>query len=453
MRFEKQVHWSEGLFLQPHHLQKMQHDLTNIARQQRNMLSPFPYGFIDLEIDNEALTSRRIVIKHFSAIMPDGQELSMPGNCNVAPLELTFDSSASTELIIYLALPLHSELAPNLVTEQNSSKGRYRLSEVKIVDENTTEDEIPVMVREMNAFLLTDIKNARECTYLPLCKVQWVSINAGLPSLRLEKNYIPPFFSLSSECPILSMASELVFQLKGARNSIISKFDLEGFDPTTMAASKMLLVEKLRIVGVFARILDSELVPERISLYDLYLELVTLLTELESLTPMIQAADVPKYDHDDPYTVFNLLISRIRAILLQGSVSTALSFEFSRVDNLLSLEIEDDHIFSSNELFLALQFEGNLRDRVLDIEEGDNFRLIDKKSFSDRIRGVKLSEVRYPPQYLPTIGHTLWFKVMLSQSENIWKYITEERNMVIDCAGDLFPDLKATLYVSIESGS
>ena len=246
MRFEKQVHWSEGLFLQPHHLQKMQHDLTNIARQQRNMLSPFPYGFIDLEIDNEALTSRRIVIKHFSAIMPDGQELSMPGNCNVAPLELTFDSSASTELIIYLALPLHSELAPNLVTEQNSSKGRYRLSEVKIVDENTTEDEIPVMVREMNAFLLTDIKNARECTYLPLCKVQWVSINAGLPSLRLEKNYIPPFFSLSSECPILSMASELVFQLKGARNSIISKFDLEGFDPTTMAASKMLLVEKLR---------------------------------------------------------------------------------------------------------------------------------------------------------------------------------------------------------------
>ncbi len=88
---------------------------------------------------------------------------------------------------------------------------------------------------------------------------------------------------------------------------------------------------------------------------------------------------------------------------------------------------------------------------MADVELGDNFRLIDKGSLTDRIRGVKLEEVTYPPQYLPNISHTLWFRLVPEKSERIWKYIHSEMSMVIDCAKDLFPDLMATLYVSVDS--
>ena len=95
MRFDEMVHWSEGQFLQPHHLQRLQSSLEQLSRSQRELAMAFPCGFCDLELDTEALKSRRIVIRRFSAVLPDGQEVSMPGNCNVEPLTLEFSPEAA----------------------------------------------------------------------------------------------------------------------------------------------------------------------------------------------------------------------------------------------------------------------------------------------------------------------------------------------------------------------
>ena len=142
MRFEEQVHWSEGLFIQPQHLQQMQASLISLARVQRKISVPFDYGFYDLELDPEALITRRVVIKRFSAVMPDGTEISMPGNCNVETLELTMENSGQTEVNVYLTVPIRSTIGANLVSE-NKSNGRYILKENLVVDENTGENEIP----------------------------------------------------------------------------------------------------------------------------------------------------------------------------------------------------------------------------------------------------------------------------------------------------------------------
>ena len=55
MRFNKTLHWEEGLFLQQQHLQYLQHDLQNRIRASRSLEAPYSEGFIDLELDEEAL--------------------------------------------------------------------------------------------------------------------------------------------------------------------------------------------------------------------------------------------------------------------------------------------------------------------------------------------------------------------------------------------------------------
>jgi type VI secretion system ImpJ/VasE family protein len=450
MRFDEQVHWSEGLFIQPQHMQLMQQNLVSLVHKVRKLDMPFDYGFYDLELDPEALISRRVVIKRFSALMPDGTELSMPGNCSVEPLELSIDNSSETEVDVYLTVPNLSDVHPNINTDTYTG-GRYNLREISVVDENTAENEIPVITRDIQVFLLTDVKNTTNCTYMHLCKLRWISINSGLPSLQQIKEYMPPFISVSADCPLLPLVSELIFQLKSSKNSILTKFDAELFDKDNISGSKILSLLQLRVFTYFERLLRSELVPGRINPYTLYLELMHLLSELESLYPNSEYDSVMPYDHDDLWPVFDSLLKRIRAILLRGDVSSALSFEFYEKDSHLWLDITDERVFSSKDIFLAIQFTGNLKDRIADVEIGDNFRLIDKASLSDRIRGVKLEEVRYPPQYLPNISHTLWFKLVPEKSERIWKYIHQEMSMVIDCAKDLFPDLMATLYVSVDS--
>ncbi|SKA66743.1 type VI secretion protein, VC_A0114 family [Succinivibrio dextrinosolvens DSM 3072] len=450
MRFDGQVHWSEGLFIQPQHLQQMQINMNSLIRAQRKFSVPFDYGFYDLELDPEALTTRRVVIKRFSAVMPDGTEISMPGNCKVETLELSLENSGQTEVDIYLTVPTLSTTESNLKSDSKTN-ARYTLKENLVVDENTGENEIPLISRNINAFLLTDVKNANDCTYIQLCRLRWVSINAGQPSLQLVNDYMPPFVSLSKDCPLLKISSELIFQLKSAKNSILEQFESEIFDPNSLSGSKVLQMMILRIASLYAARLDSELVPGRISTFALYLELISLLSELEAVNPSTSYEPVPHYDHDNLKPVIETLLKRIRGILLRGGVSSALAFEFYEKNSVLQLEDLDERVFSTKNLFLAVQFTGNLRDRVDDIEVGDNFRLIDRKSLSDRIRGVKLLEIRNPPQYLPNIAHTLWFRLDCDSSERIWKYINEEKNMVIDCAGDLFPNLTATLYVAVDS--
>ncbi len=314
MRFDQQVHWSEGLFIQPQHLQVMQHNFLSLARKNRNIVMPFDYGFYDLELDPEALISRRVVIKRFSAVMPDGTEISMPGNCSVEPLELTMDNSGETEVEVYLTIPNLSSVQPNINTDTYTG-GRYNLREISVVDENTAENEIPLITRDIHAFLLTDVKSATNCTYMRLCKLRWISINSGLPSLQLIKEYMPPFIGISKDCPLLSYISELIFQLKSSKDSILTKFESEIFDEDKISGSKVLSLLKLRILTFHERLLKSELVPGRTVPYVMYLELVQLLSELESLSPSSEYADILPYDHDDVWPVIDSLLKRIRAIL------------------------------------------------------------------------------------------------------------------------------------------
>jgi type VI secretion system ImpJ/VasE family protein len=448
MRFDEMIHWSEGLFLQPHHLQLMQRSLGNLARAQRDLAMPFPYGFCDLELDADALKSRRIVVKRFSAVLPDGQEISMPGNCNVEPLTLEFKPGAASSQLIYLQLPRWSSQEPNLASGEGP-KGRYMLHETSVADENSSDNEIPVMVRRLNAVLVTGDHRSENGVALPVCKVDWTVINSSMPSLSQNEDYLPPFIKVSKDCRLLAMAGELLFQLRSSRNSILGAFAAEGFDPKLAGAQSVLKILRLQTVNRYERRLNALLVPERLTPFELYLELDSLLADLDAQEPHDRFADVEPYNHDDPLPAFKSLFQRIRAILLKGGVSSALSFEFTRGDApYLELRTDDERVFSSEDVFLAISFSGDLQSRVQDVETGDNFRLIDKNSFTDRVRGVKLAELRYPPSYLPLSPDTLWFKVLTGESQRIWKYISEDHCMIIDSARELFPNLQATLYVN-----
>lgn len=449
MRFEEQMHWSEGLFLQPHHLQLLQMNQENLSRKQRELVLPFAYGFCDLELDLEALKARRISIKRFSAVMPDGQELSMPGNCNIGPLTLDLDTKAESSIMIYLVLPLWSNQEKNL-SENAGLAGRFTLKEISVVDENTSDNEIPVMVRRFNASLTSDLNSARNCTVLPLCRVNWVVINASMPSLAIEETYIPPFIKLTKDCALHSRVNELLFQMRSAHSAMLSGFENQGFDSETLNGQDLLNIIKLKTLSRYIQRLDTLIVPGRITPFMLYEELVTFLAELESLDPLLRSKPYPVYDHDNLRPVIIGLIDRIAAIILKGGLSSALSFQFTDNGQYLELSISDERVFEAQNIFLALEFNGSLSDRVPNVENGDNFRLIDKSSFTDRIRGVKLSELRLLPHYLPNLPNTIWFKVQREQSERVWKFIAEDRMMIIDSAKDLFPQLKATLYVNVE---
>lgn len=456
MRFAKPIHWAEGLFLEPQHLQRAQVLTQQQTWQTLSLCLEYAYGLIDLEIDEEALEAKRIVLTKLSAIMPDGTQISMPGNCHVPPLQLDLNLQAAANasanasvsaqgFMVYLALPSLSVTDSNLGVKQQS--GRYSLAAERMLDENTGDNEVSLIVREYNVQLTTKDQSSTSHCVLPIARVRY----SPQLKLQLDKTYLPPFVTVSSSCPLLPWATELLFMLKNCRVNLEADIEKDGFDSKLVTGADMLRLTQLAALNSFIERAENFLQPNKITPFALGLELCDLLGRLSVLNPLAHAR-APQYQHEDAFPMFQELSLRIRTLLSRENTSqefACLEFGLDQ-QGFLGLFNLPDSFFSASQYFLAVSFAGDLRERIADIENGDNFRLLDVGSFKDRIRGVKLVHLRYPPHFLPSLNHTIWFKLMVEESLKVWSYIREDRAMVIDYAPSLFGNLSASLYFSVE---
>lgn len=72
------VHWHEGLFLQPQHLQLMQRRLQLEMRAARALLCPQFYGVVEGKLSYDDLADGRIRFERLHVILPSGQEVRFP---------------------------------------------------------------------------------------------------------------------------------------------------------------------------------------------------------------------------------------------------------------------------------------------------------------------------------------------------------------------------------------
>ena len=66
------VHWHEGLFLQPHHIQLMQHLLGEQGAGERRLAWAYPYGLIEYRLSSDALENMLVQFDHLEVVLPSG---------------------------------------------------------------------------------------------------------------------------------------------------------------------------------------------------------------------------------------------------------------------------------------------------------------------------------------------------------------------------------------------
>ncbi|MCF6287290.1 MAG: type VI secretion system baseplate subunit TssK, partial [Candidatus Hydrogenedentes bacterium] len=96
------IHWHEGLFLQPHHMQQMQQNIITQIRAERRMGFAYGYGVIESELSDDSLRNMLVQFKHLRVIMPSGQEVEYPASADLPPLNLqaAFDSGAEAVTVM-----------------------------------------------------------------------------------------------------------------------------------------------------------------------------------------------------------------------------------------------------------------------------------------------------------------------------------------------------------------
>src|SRR3954453_15293947 len=102
-----QIHWQEGLSLQPHHLERMQKAVHDQISDERRLGWAYPYGLVEARISRDELENMRIRFDRLRAIMPSGLEINFPESCDLPSLDIkqAFSKGAGSFTVL-LGVPL-----------------------------------------------------------------------------------------------------------------------------------------------------------------------------------------------------------------------------------------------------------------------------------------------------------------------------------------------------------
>ena len=452
MSFE--VHWHEGLFLQPHHLQAFSRRVSDQSRRDRRLGWGYPYGVIESRLSTDELANMRVRFDRLRVMMPSGREVDVPGGTDLPSLDISERFGASTaSFTVSLGVPLWQEQRANAMEIGESDwrvKRLYRIEETEAPDENSGENPQGMLVRKLNARLLLEGDDTSDLEVIPLLRVGHAAgEDIGTP--RLERTFVPPCLLLSGSSVLREMLRAIANDVEAARGETVVQMTRGGFNIDQMRGIHVQQMIRLQTLNTYAaRLMHMVRAEGGIGPFDMYLELRGLLGGLASLQPDRDAWDAPDYDHDNPGQVFEVLCDRIRAQLRSEGTASWARVRFELKDGVLVAELNDEQLTKPNEYFLGIQTGRDPREIAKMVEDQGEFKLTAFSKATTRVRGVFLAEERHPPLELPAQIGLNYFRLDRSKSTRVWGLIEEEKMLAISYPGverNEFDDV--SLYMTI----
>ncbi len=451
-----QVHWHEGLFLQPHHLQCMQRNLMESTATERKLAYAYPYGVIESKLSSDALENMLLQFDSLRAVMPSGLVVDCPGTAEIPALNIKaiFEASSAT-FDVMLGVPLWYANQANSLSAGGDdwrAKRIYRVAETPWNDENTGENPQPVLTRKVNARLLLPNDDRTDLEVISLLRIAHATgEDVGLP--RQDPNFVPPCLVLGGSPTLREMIRDLANQVEASRTELILQITRGGFSIDTMRGLQFEQMLRLRTLNCYAGRVGHMAAATNTTPSDMYLELRGLLGELAALVPDRDMYDVPAYDHDKPQVCFAELCTRIRR-LLRGTVAPSfMKLDFTREGKLMVAELSDEQINRPNEYFLGIKTQMDPRQLAQLVEDSDKFKFMAKTLAQQRIWGIRLAEERHAPLELPSQVGLHFFRLMRAESTRMWERIKQEKSIAVRWEGIETSDLELALYMTVPGGN
>jgi len=450
-----QIHWHEGLFLQPHHLQRLQKGWRDAIETERRLAWAYPYGLIEARLSRDELENMRVRFDKLRAIMPSGLEVNYPDNAELPSLDIkqAFTKGTGTFHIL-LGVPLWQNARANTVSDASQTDTRvkllYRVGETECVDENTGENPKPIQLRKINARLLFEQDDTSDLEVLPLLRIKRaVGEDVGLP--REDPEYVPPCLMLSGSPSLRERVRDLVSQVEASRKELVVQVSAGGFSIDTMRGGQFEQVMRLRTLNRFSARLPSLVLLPNIPPFTLYLELRELLGELVALHPDRDEFECAPYDHDNPYICLSELITKIRSYLRGAVRDSFLKVAFKDLNGMLTASLSDEHLTQPNAYFLGIKTKLDPTVLARFVQDGDRFKLMPQSLAIRAIRGIELKEERIVPTVLPAQADLHYFRLDRAASSRMWEQIKMEKAAVVRWTGSEldWSDASFTLYMTV----
>jgi type VI secretion system protein ImpJ len=441
MTWTNKVIWTEGMFLQPQHLQQHDRFLAQQAQMRLAATAPYGWGFVSLTLDSAALRLGKIAMATAHGVMPDGLAFDVPGQ-DPAPAAFDVPADARDEMVV-LALSL--QRAGVAETDAESDTGsmppRFRNAEVEVGDTNANGQRVaPIQVGRMNLRIVLARDAGEGVTTIGLCKV--VERQAD-NKVVLDATYIPPTLHCLGNDLLASYLRELHGLLHQRGDALAARLAQPGRAGVGEIADFLMLELINRNEPVVAQFRQASLLHPK----DFYYFLVGLLGELATFRESRRPGNLPAYVHDDPRLCVQPMMDEVRRSLSTVMEQTAIPIELQdRKYGVRVAMIPDVELQRSAQFVLAVtsQLPGDaLRARFpTQVKIGTVERIRDLVNL--QLPGVTMRPLPVAPRQIPYHAGFSYFELE-TRGNDMWKQLESSGGMAMHVAGD-FPGLEIEFW-------
>lgn len=438
MSWFSKVAWKEGLFLQPQHLQQADRWVENLVRGRTGVITRYPWGVIEMQIDRDLAQQGRIGLRAVAGIMPDGTPFDAPGSGPLPVAAEVPDDAAGS--FVWLTLPDTSPNTRDAAPLDDSSVPTRWGVVAETISDSASSARIEQVLELAVPRLELSVRKTPRAGYQNLRLARIAEVRDGV--VTLDDTLPPPALILNAHPQVAGWLTRVIGWIE-ARLETLARYASDPSAGGGMQASDYLMLMCLnREIGVLRHLAGINAVhPEH-----LYERLVGLASELATFDNGSRLAPrYPAYDHGDPRAAFNPVVQDIQR-LLSRDIGRAIRLPLRQVrQNSYLAEVSDRNLFREATFVIEVESAkplGQVQQQFPELcKVGPNTRMND--IVNNNLPGIPLLHLPNPPRQIRVLSSNVYFR--LEKNVPMWREFSTAPAIGMHFAGD-WPELKLELW-------
>ena len=442
MSWYSKVHWSEGLFLRPHHLQQNDRYFEHLIEKRVRHVTPYPWGFYQLEIDQDLAQQSKFALRRASGVMPDGTPFDLPADSPIPEAIEVPDGAAGQ--IAWLMMPLAAPNTREVDETAAESASRYTRSAETFIDSTSSlriEEEVEIALPRLSF----ELRRMAKPGYLGLGIARILEVRDK--NVLFDERFVPPMLVCAAHPVIDGWLNRIIGWIE-AKLEELARYAVDPSSGGGLQSVDYFVLQLLnRQIPALIHFQRSGYVhPER--LYD---ELIRLAGELATFaTTERRARDYPAYDHDNLENVFAPVVRDIQEFLSARLGRRAIRLEIiERAQNAFVSPIRDRALFRTATFVLEVAARRPLVEIQNDFPHlfkvGPNTKM--NEIVHANLPGIPLVHLPTPPPHIRAITDRVYF--YLDRKSALWPDFSNAASIGMHFSGD-WPELELYLWAILE---
>jgi type VI secretion system protein ImpJ len=398
------VYWGDGLFLRPHHFQRLELHSQESLRLTESWATPNHYGLVRFSYEQDALSNWRISLRECHLRLPDGSQVRYPEDCHIAAVSIpkTAFTNSESRVRVYVGISELRRGSANVGRTQTTPPARYVLHDEDVEDENRAGNPQALQFRKLNPQILIGSDAIKGFDAVPIMQLRLGSTAEAPP--QIDTDYIPPLLAVDAWEPLTSFVRSVTNRLGALADQLARQMNDRGVAFGSGHREDLERILHLHAINSSLGGLGWLPLSRGVHPQTVYCEFCRAVGELAIFRSERKIAELPVYDHDNPGPCFRELGKLLE---VESSEVPYERIPFSAQGLQMSVRLRPEWLAPAWAFYIGV--EATLRttrvndlltsERELGIKAGSSEEVDNIFKFAKR--GVRFMPVSEPPRAFP----------------------------------------------------